>query len=57
MTLYCWGAPRRFPGLPPPEERLFQVTPDTRVLAHCYWQPDRRRPTLLVANRVVSCAV
>ena len=54
MTLYCWGAPRRFPGLPPPEERLFQVTPDTRVLAHCYWQPDRRRPTLLALHGLES---
>ena len=41
MTLYCWAAPRRL-DLPVPEERLFTVTEDTQVLAHCYWQPDRR---------------
>jgi uncharacterized protein len=41
MTLYCWAAPRRL-DLPVPEDRLFSVTADTHVLAHCYWQPDRR---------------
>jgi predicted alpha/beta-fold hydrolase len=47
MTLYCWAARRRF-ALPEPEARLLQVTPDTQVLAHCYWQPDRAaRPTIL----------
>src|ERR1044071_6412709 len=40
MTIFCWAARRRF-QLPPPERRLFQVTPDTQVLADCYWQPDR----------------
>jgi predicted alpha/beta-fold hydrolase len=50
MTVWCWAAKRRF-TLPEPEERLFQVTPDTRVLAHCYWQPDRAsRPTLLALH-------
>ena len=47
MTLYCWAARRRF-ALPEPEARLLQVTPDTQVLAHCYWQADRAaRPTIL----------
>jgi len=47
MTLFCWAARRTF-ALPAPEARLFQVTPDTQVLAHCYWLSDReRRPTLL----------
>jgi predicted alpha/beta-fold hydrolase len=50
MTIWCWAAKRTF-ALPEPEERLFQVTPDTRVLAHCYWQPDRAsRPTLLALH-------
>ena len=40
MTIYCWGAPRDL-ALPEPEERLFQVTSDTQVLAHIYWQADR----------------
>jgi predicted alpha/beta-fold hydrolase len=48
MTLYCWAAKRTF-QLPAPESRLFQVTPDTQVLAHCYWQPDRRGGLTLLA--------
>lgn len=47
MTIYCWASPRRL-QLPDPEPRLFQVTADTQVLAHCYWQRDRRaHPTLI----------
>jgi predicted alpha/beta-fold hydrolase len=50
MTIFCWAARRR-PQLPQPEPRLFTVTDDTRVLAHCYWQPDRRtRPTILALH-------
>ena len=50
MTVYCWAAPRPL-ALPEPEARLFQVTSDTRVLAHCYWQPDRAaRRTLLALH-------
>jgi predicted alpha/beta-fold hydrolase len=50
MTVYCWAARRRI-TLPSPEARLLQVTPDTQVLAHCYWQPDRAtRPTILALH-------
>jgi predicted alpha/beta-fold hydrolase len=50
MTLFCWAAPRRL-QLPPGESRLFQVTADTQVLAHCYWQPARHtRPTILALH-------
>jgi uncharacterized protein len=49
MTIYCWGKTRRFPNLPPAEERLFDVAEDTRVLAHCHWQADRSRHPLLIA--------
>jgi uncharacterized protein len=49
MTVFCWGRPRRFPHLPPPEERLFDVAEETRVLAHCHWQPERARHPLLIA--------
>jgi predicted alpha/beta-fold hydrolase len=50
MTVWCWATKRAL-TLPEPEERLFQVTPDTRVLAHCYWQPGRAsRPTLLALH-------
>jgi uncharacterized protein len=49
MTIFCWGRPRAFPNLPPPEERFFDVAPDTRVLAHCHWQPRRAESPLLLA--------
>jgi predicted alpha/beta-fold hydrolase len=49
MTIYAWARPRKFPGLPRPEDRLFQVTPDTQVLAHCFWQQDRGAHPLIVA--------
>jgi uncharacterized protein len=50
MTVFCWATRRTF-ALPEPEARLFQVTPDTQVLAHCYWLNDReRRPTLLALH-------
>ncbi len=42
MTLWAWARRRTFPNLPTAESRLFQVAPDTRVLAHCYWQRNRR---------------
>ncbi|MDR1989162.1 MAG: alpha/beta fold hydrolase [Acidobacteriaceae bacterium] len=51
MTLFGWGWPRSFPHLPPPTDRYFDVAPDTRVLAHCHWQPDAAsRPTLLALH-------
>jgi predicted alpha/beta-fold hydrolase len=50
MTVFCWAAPRRI-ALPPPEPRHFTVTADTQVLAHCYWQPERRgRLTMLALH-------
>ena len=48
MTIYCWGKPRTFPRLPPPEDRLFDVEAGVRVLAHCHWQRDpAAHPALL----------
>ncbi len=49
MTVYCWGRRRRFPSLPAAETRLFDVTADTRVLAHCHWHRERARHPLLMA--------
>ena len=49
MTLYAWGRPRRFPRLPAPGTRYFDVAPDTRVLAHCHWQANRAAHPLLLA--------
>lgn len=55
MTVYAWGKPRRFPRLPSPEARFFEVAPDTRVLAHCYWQPLREeRPGLIALHGLES---
>ena len=51
MTLYGWGNPRYFPRLPAPTPRYFDVAPDTRVLAHCHWQPEPwTHPTLLALH-------
>ena len=48
MTVWAWARRRAFPKLPAPESRLFQVAPDARVLAHCYWHRDRDpRATIL----------
>jgi len=51
QTLYAWVKPRRFPRLPAPVERLFQVAPDARVMAHCHWhdRPDRH-PTFILLH-------
>lgn len=51
MTLYAWAFRRRFSPIVPPEARYFQVAPDTRVLGHCHWQPDRRsRGTVILMH-------
>src|SRR5687768_1476656 len=51
MTLYAWARKRLLSELPVAERRFFDVAPDTRVLAHCNWQPDRKAsPTLLVLH-------
>jgi predicted alpha/beta-fold hydrolase len=49
MTIYTWGKPRHFPHMPPAEDRVFDVAPRTRVLAHCHWQPERARHPALLA--------
>jgi len=57
MTLYAWARRRRFPRLPEPEARLFDVAPQTRVLAKCHWQ-DRRaeHPTFLLLHGLEGSA-
>jgi predicted alpha/beta-fold hydrolase len=51
QTLYAWARPRRFPRLPAPEARHFDVAPDARVLAHCHWHERRAdHPTLLLLH-------
>jgi predicted alpha/beta-fold hydrolase len=48
MTMYAWARSRQFPRLPAPEPRFFDTAPDTRVLAHCHWQPDRHESVTLL---------
>jgi predicted alpha/beta-fold hydrolase len=48
MTLFTWGRVRHFPHLPRPVPRYFDVAPDSRVLAHCYWQPTPRAHGTLI---------
>ncbi len=43
MTVYAWARRRAFPHLPQPEARYFDVAPDARVLAECYWQRERQQ--------------
>jgi predicted alpha/beta-fold hydrolase len=51
QTLYAWARPRRFPRLPAPVARHFDVAPDARVLAHCHWHGRRElHPTLLLLH-------
>ena len=51
QTLYAWARSRRFPRLPEPVARYFDVTPDARVLAHCHWQPDpSSRPAIILLH-------
>lgn len=51
QTLYAWAKPRRFPRLPAPAERYFDVAADARVLAHCHWHAEpQRHPTLLLLH-------
>ena len=51
QTLYAWAKPRRFPRLPAPEPRYFDVAADACVLAHCHWHERRsEHPTLLLLH-------
>jgi predicted alpha/beta-fold hydrolase len=48
QTLFAWARARRFPALPEPEARFFDVAADARVLAHCHWHADRAAHPMLV---------
>lgn len=51
MTVYAWARRRDFPDLPTPVPRFFDIDADTRVLAHCHWQPQpAAHPTLVVLH-------
>jgi predicted alpha/beta-fold hydrolase len=51
MTLAGALLPRRTPGLPPADDRLFEVEPGTQLLARCHWQREPcRSPTLALVH-------
>jgi predicted alpha/beta-fold hydrolase len=51
MTIVSAFVPRHF-EIPPVEPRLFQVDPESRLLAHCHWQPGKRKdaPVLVIVH-------
>ena len=51
QTLYAWARRRRFPRLPEPVPRHFDVAADARVLAHCHWhERPQDHPTFLLLH-------
>lgn len=51
MTVYTWARPRRFPRLPAPVVRYFDVAANVRVMAHAFWQARPQQvPTLLALH-------
>ena len=51
MTIASAFVPRRF-DIPPAEPRLFQVDPESRLLAYCHWQPGKPKdvPVIVVVH-------
>jgi predicted alpha/beta-fold hydrolase len=51
QTIFAWARRRRFPRLPEPEARFFDVADDARVLAHCHWHGEpAAHPTLILLH-------
>src|SRR6185295_1360805 len=49
QTLAAWAWPHRFRFQPvADQERLFEVEPGVRVLAHCRWQPEHDKHSTIV---------
>ena len=48
LAAYAWPRPYRLQHPPRDEERLFEVEPGVKVLAHCRWQNDRRKHATVV---------
>ncbi len=56
QTLIPTFLPRK-DRLPPPEDRLFSVEPETQVLCHCHWQADRsQRLTVVIVHGLEGSA-
>src|SRR6266403_2508103 len=51
MTIVSAFVLRRF-DIPPAEPRLFQVDPGSHLLAHCHWQPGKRKdaPVIVIVH-------
>jgi predicted alpha/beta-fold hydrolase len=51
MTIAAAFVPRSF-ALPAPEQRFFQVDPWSNLLAHCHWQPGKRKdaPVIVIIH-------
>jgi uncharacterized protein len=51
MTIAAAFWPRRF-RMPPAENRLFQVDPESQLLGRCHWQSEKRRgvPVLVIVH-------
>jgi predicted alpha/beta-fold hydrolase len=47
MTIAAAFVLRKF-ELPPAEDRLFHVDPESRILGRCHWQPGKRRDTPVI---------
>ncbi len=57
MTIFAWARPRKFPRLPEPVDRVFDVAPRTKLLARCHWQAAcRHHPTLLLLHGLEGSA-
>jgi uncharacterized protein len=57
MTMASAFIPRRF-DIPPAESRLFQVDSESRLLAHCNWQPGKleRTPVAVIVHGLEGCS-
>ncbi len=48
LAAYAWPRRYRLNRLPADEERLFEIEPDVKVLAHCRWRRDRTKHSTCV---------
>ena len=48
MTYASFVWSRRFPNIPAPEDRLFEVAPGSKILGRCHWQTEPRQAPAVV---------
>lgn len=57
MTMVASKLPRKYPRLPAPSNRYFETEPGTKLLGHCFWQPQPpRHPTLIMVHGLEGSA-